>query len=252
MHAEKKKAPASLLAKKEAHPIGKPPEKRPASLPTKDGAPDQAIYDKFAVGSLRRRVWDAITASKCPRCNGDHLRNACPKPRQVWEDDFERSNFFTKPYTKSDKPKVKRTTRVQLSAPLDLNAPSVLWVTCSVGRCLLDTGSDVSLALRELLAQRCLSSPSMEISHLGGVTILQDMGTLHLDGLPLRPASLGIAGVFAVDSTALPEGVVALLGVPDIARLALSLDYVLAHPGCDWRAARPSSFFDVPAYVSLA
>jgi hypothetical protein len=34
------------------------------------------------------------------------LRNACPKPRQIWEDDFERSDFFTKPFTKTDKAKV--------------------------------------------------------------------------------------------------------------------------------------------------
>jgi hypothetical protein len=98
-HAEKKRAPQNVPPKKEAHPIGKPVDKQPAGLPTKDGSPDQNVYAKFAVGSLRRRVWDAIIAVKCPRCNGDHLRNACPKPRQIWEDDFERPDFFTKPFT---------------------------------------------------------------------------------------------------------------------------------------------------------
>jgi hypothetical protein len=131
-----------------------------------------------------------------------------------------------------------------LAAPLDLNAPSVLWVTCGVGRCILDTGSDTSLALRELLAHRCMTANAIEIAHLGGVTILEEMGTLHLDGAPPRLAALGIAGFFAVDAAALPEGVVALLGVPDIRRLSLSLDYVLANPGCDSQAARPSNFLD--------
>jgi hypothetical protein len=82
--AEKKKP----SPRKEIHSITKPsdkkqPNKKPAALPTKDGAPDQAVYAKFAVGSLRRRVWDAIVSSKCPRCNKDHLRIACPKPRQA-------------------------------------------------------------------------------------------------------------------------------------------------------------------------
>jgi hypothetical protein len=126
-------------------------------------------------------------------------------------------------------------------APPDLNAPVALWVTCGIGRCILDTGSDVSLAL----SRNCLSPSAIEVSHLGGCTILQEMGTLHLDDPLLGRPSPGIDGVFAVDPSALPGDAVALLGVPDIRRLALSLDYVLAHPGCDWHAARPSSCFDL-------
>jgi hypothetical protein len=243
MNADKKKSSAPAPPKKEVHAIGKANEKKAASLPIKDGSPDQSVYDKFATDSLRRRVWDAITASKCPRCNGDHLRNACSKPRQAWEDDFEKSDFFTKPFVKTAQK--SKTARVQWLAPPDLNAPGALWVTCGIGRCIPDTGSDVSLALRERLSHNCLSPSTVEVSHLGGCTTLQEMVTLHLDDPLLGRPSPGIDGVFAVDSSALPGDVAALLGVPDIRRLALSLDYVLTHPGCDWQSARPSSCLDV-------
>jgi hypothetical protein len=156
------------------------------------------------------------------------------------EDDFEKADFFTKPFVKTAQK--SKTARVQWLAPPDLNAPGALWVTCGIGRCILDTGSDVSLALRGRLSRNCLSPSAVEISHLEGCTILQEMGTLHLDDPLLGRPSPGIDGVFAVDSSVLPG---ALLGVPDIRRLALSLDYVLAHPGCDWHSARPSSCFDV-------
>jgi hypothetical protein len=141
--AEKKKPPP----RKEVHSITKPTDqkqsvKKPAALPTKDGAPDQAIYAKFAAGSLWRRVWDAIVSSKRPRCNEDHLRIACPKPRQAWEDNFEQADFFTRKYTKPIE--VKKTVRVQTSRPFDWHFPNVLWITCAFGRCLVDTGSDVS------------------------------------------------------------------------------------------------------------
>ncbi len=44
--------------------MSKPLGRHAASLPVKDGAPDKTVYDKFAAGSLRRRVWDAIVAAK--------------------------------------------------------------------------------------------------------------------------------------------------------------------------------------------
>jgi hypothetical protein len=70
------------------------------------------------------------------------------------------------------------------------------------------------------------------------------MGTLHLDGRPSALCSDCLLGVMAVDGTQLPDGVVALLGLPDILALRLSVDYVIAHQGCDWRLACPSSFWD--------
>jgi hypothetical protein len=74
-----KKKPAKL----EANALGKKavagakPDKTPAPIPLKEGHPDQDIYAKFLEKSLRRRLWDAIVAKKCVRCNGDHLRSIC-------------------------------------------------------------------------------------------------------------------------------------------------------------------------------
>ncbi len=102
----------------------------------------------------------------------------------------------------------------------------------------------LSLARREALTHLCLSSAPIKIAHLGGETIFREMGTFHFDG---RPPSLNtdcLLGVMAVDETQLPEGAVALLGLPDIQTLKLSVDYVIAHPGCDWRSTLPSSFWD--------
>ncbi len=81
---------------------------RKSSLPVKEGKPDQALYDSFPPKSLRRRLWDAVVAGKCSRCSGPHLRIACPKPRQGWEEDFEREDFFTK------SPPPAKQARVQL------------------------------------------------------------------------------------------------------------------------------------------
>jgi hypothetical protein len=92
----------------EAHAAGKTPapvskakpnEKfdKKTALPSKEGKLDEELYATFPEKSLRRRLWDAVVARKCTRCNGPHLRNACTKPRQGWEEDFEKDNFFTKP-----------------------------------------------------------------------------------------------------------------------------------------------------------
>ena len=100
------------------------------------------------------------------------------------------------------------------------------------------------MARRDVLFQVALATEPVVVSHLGGETIIQEMGTLHLDSLPSARNSACLFGVMAVEETQLPEGVVALLGLPDIFLLQLSVDYVMAHQGCDWRSACPSSFWD--------
>jgi hypothetical protein len=67
-----------------------------APLPLKEGQPDKDIYSKFPEKSLRHRLWNAIVEKKCVRCNGSHLRAACEKLRQPWEDDFEKPDFWTR------------------------------------------------------------------------------------------------------------------------------------------------------------
>jgi hypothetical protein len=78
----------------EAHAAGKTPvpvsKAKPndkfgkkSALPIKEGKLDEELYVTFPEKSLRRRLWDAVVSGKCTRCNGPHLRNACPKPRQI-------------------------------------------------------------------------------------------------------------------------------------------------------------------------
>ncbi len=76
------------------------------------------------------------------------------------------------------------------------------------------------------------------IAHLGGETILRDVGVFTLESEEGRsPVILG--SVFAVEAGDLPAGVVALIGVSDVLRLGLLLDRIATHPGCSLAEARP-------------
>ncbi len=52
-----------------------------------------------------------------------------------------------------------------------------------------------------------------------------------------------LTNVYVVEPDMLPAGVIALLGVADIAALRISLDHVLLSPGCPWEQAVPLTFF---------
>ncbi len=220
----------------------KPNEKfdRKTALPVKECKPDQGLYASFPEKSLRRRLWDAVVAGTCTRCNGPHLRVACPKPRQAWEDDFEKENFFTKP-----PPAAKKQVRVQLMGnSLNLLVPQILSVMSPLGRCLVDTCSDVSVARRDVLSGVHYTGPDHDVlvGHLGGETLLRNAGALELarsDGG--RPVVL--TNVYVVEPEMLPAGVVALFGVADIRALGLSLDAVMAHPGRRWEQSVKLSWF---------
>jgi hypothetical protein len=226
----KKTAPleVNLLHKPEDTASGARADKA-APLPLKAGRPDPEVYAKFPEKSLRRRLWNAIVTKKCVRCTGDHLRSACPKERQPWEDDFERPDFWTK------KAPVEQV-RVQLNESLNTPCPTVLHVVCSFGICLIDTCSDVSLARREVLREILEVDEPVVINHLGGETRLHDAGSFTLESL--RDSHVALQGVFAVNSSELPAGAVALLGVADVRLLGLSLDRIADDPGCHWEDAR--------------
>ncbi len=118
---------------------------------------------------------------------------------------------------------------------LNLPVPQILSVMCPLGRCLVDTCSDVSVARRDVLSAVHYAGPHNDVlvGHLGGETLLRDAGTLELgrfDGL--RPVML--TEVYVVEPDMLPAGVVALFGVSDIRTLGLSLDDVMANPGRPW------------------
>jgi hypothetical protein len=204
------------------------------SLPQKGGEPDHALFNSYPEKSLHRRVWDAIAAKKCIRCNGDHLRSACPKERQNWEEDFEKPDFWTRRAP-------AKQVRVQLDRTANVPCPSVLHVQCSSGICLIDTCSDVSLARRDVLRRNQSVEFPVVIAHLGGETSLSEAGFFLLDSERGHPEIL--PNVFAVSQMRLPAGVVVLLGVSDIRRLGLSLDYIAEHPGCYWESARPRPGF---------
>ncbi len=139
-----------------------------SSLPVKEGKPDQELYASFPSKSLRRRLWDAVSTGKCPRCSGAYLRVACPKPRQGWEDNFEKEDFFTKP-----PPPAKLQSRVQLSGDsLNIPNPRILSVVSSFGSCLVDTCSDVSVARRNVLADLHYVCDAVLVGHTGGETLL--------------------------------------------------------------------------------
>jgi hypothetical protein len=139
---DKPKTPLRL----ETHAIQKVPAKtagagradKTPALPHKGGAPDKELLATFPEKSLRRRLWAAISAKKCIRCNGEHLRSACPKDRQAWEDDFEEPDFWTRKFT----PPVKQA-RVQLMSSINRPCLQVLHIVCSAGLCLVDSCSDV-------------------------------------------------------------------------------------------------------------
>jgi hypothetical protein len=216
----------------EANALQKPPpagvakaSNKVPTLPQKAGQPDADVYAKFAVGSLRRRVWDAIAAKKCPRCNGDHLRVSCPKSRQPWEDDFEKADFFTKKF-------VKKQVRVQLSSNLRTPNTEILSVSTPLGMCLVDSCSDITIARRDVLRDLGRVDAPIVVAHLGGDTILREAGTLQLGVSGVDASMVTLHDVLAVGVLDLPDGIVALIGVADVRRLGLSLDAIMARPGC--------------------
>jgi hypothetical protein len=209
------------------------------ALPVKEGKPDQELYATFPEKSLRRRLWDAVVAGKCTRCSGPHLRVACPKPRQGWEDDFEKEDFFTKP-----PPAPKPQVRVQFaSKALKLPAPQILSVMSPLGRCLVDTCSDVSIARRDVLTgvQRADDDQTILVGHLGGETLLYEMGSFEMSSFD-GSLPVVLTNVYVVEPEMLPAGVVSLLGVSDIRHIGLSLDAVMQAPGSPWEHSVRSSF----------
>jgi hypothetical protein len=224
----------NALQKVPAKPAGTRRFDKSPTLPQKGGSPDKELFATFPEMSLRRRLWDAISAKKCVRCNGDHLRSSCPKERQAWEDDFEKPDFWTRKFILRTQTK---QVRVQLTPAVNLPCLQVLHILCSAGMCLIDTCSDVTLARRDVLTSIRRAETAVVIAHWGGGTSLQDVGSFDME--PGRIESVTLCNVFAVDAGDLSAGVVALIGVSDVLHLGLSLDRIVARPGCSLEEARP-------------
>jgi hypothetical protein len=136
---------------------------------------------------------------------------------------------------------MKKQLRVQLTGKSLV--PQILSVMSPLGRCLLDTCSDVSIARRDVLQAISPASPdqSVLVGHLGGDTLLRLHGMFQLGRSDWSPPVI-LSNVYVVDPGTLPAGVVALLGVADIQALGISLDAVLASPGRPWEDAVRSTF----------
>jgi hypothetical protein len=121
--------------------------------------------------------------------------------------------------------------RVQLMSSVNRPCLQVLHIVSSAGLCLIDSGSDVTLARRDVLLDISPAETAVGIAHLGGETSLRDVSAFTLESEEGRRPII-LANVFAVEAVDLPAGVVALIGVADVLRLGLSLDRIAAHPGC--------------------
>jgi hypothetical protein len=147
--------------------MSKPLGRHAASLPVKDGALDKTVYDKFAAGSLRRRVWDAIVAAECPCCNGDHLRVACTKPRQGGTISNAKTSSLSRSLKRTDQHSKRNSAALSYLRILTLLTP-----VCYGGPAprdgFLDTGSDISLARRDLLLGLHLFLSPVAVEHTWG------------------------------------------------------------------------------------
>jgi hypothetical protein len=137
-----------------------------APLPLKEGQPDKEIYARCPENSLQ--------SSSLLECNCEHLRSSCSKERPLWEDDFEKPDFWARKAP-------AKLARVQLSCSLNMPCPAVLHIVCSAGLCLVDTCSDVSLARRGVLLSVQSVPIPIVIAHLGGENCLHEADCFTLD-----------------------------------------------------------------------
>jgi hypothetical protein len=78
-------------------------------------------------------------------------------------------------------------------------------VRCPVGRCLVDTCSDVSVARRDILLGPYRVRDAVVVGHLRGESRLNEAGTLEIGRVADAPPVL-LAGVYLVEPEMLPAG----------------------------------------------
>jgi hypothetical protein len=94
----------------------------------------------------------------------------------------------------------------------------------------LDTGSEVSIGQSKYLIDRRIAKTPVLVNSIGGIK------KLELEGDVLLAGKRKIT-VFLVEEEDLPPNTPILLGVPHILELSVSLDFALAHPGCELKEA---------------
>jgi len=213
-----------------------------ASLPTKNGSPDPDTYKLYKEHSLRRKLWDRLVAAQCVRCgDANHKRSDCPRPRAGFEDDFDKGLPFWKLQHRPQWTVLEEVEDAVGSPPFPSSSSCTLAVMTAAGLAGIDTFSDISTAYEpRLLNLRPCST--LSVQHLGGST------SFRLEGELLIGTSNGNAvhvTCFAASKAQLPDDMTAILGMPAIASLGLSLDFILHNPLCLWNSA--SSLPSVPA-----
>jgi hypothetical protein len=190
------------------------------SLPQSNGAPDTARRAKFHEKSLRAKAWDRIVAAKCARCGQDHARKSFPISCSPWEDDFKKGPCWWEP-----PPSTK-----QHRSQWDESASACLTVHTPLGIFGVDTQSDISTAIPDVATDIVLTD-GIRVNHVAGSTVLDFIGTVT----PISP-DLAFRS-FIVSQDQLPPGLVGIIGMGDIRRLQISLDYVASIPSCSLSAA---------------
>ena len=181
----------------------------------------------FRQGSLRSNLVKRITENNppskevCRRCGGEHQVTACTTARQKWEDDFEKADFW------ETVPKDKFQQRTSVARPLHAVKASFLAGRVLVARATpvarktllfgLDTYSDVNTSPEHLL-DHVLDIEPIEVEGTNGIVVHSKIGYMTF-----RIGSRGITVQFLVaDNT--PCGVDAMLGMPGLSDLKVSLD----------------------------
>jgi hypothetical protein len=134
---------------------------------------------------------------------------------------------------------------VQMVHGLNLPDSRILFLESPQGRCLVDTCPDITLARLDVMVNVRVVDP-VTVGHLGGETRLRRAWDFTLGGSTPN-SNVDLVRIFGVEHYELPAGVIALLGMGEVRRLGLSLDYIRDHPGCYWDAA-----IRFPSYVVKA
>ena len=192
-----------------------------------NGVPED--LPNFKENSLRDRLLKRIKDSKCARCGGDHLRSACSKPREKWEDDFEQPEFWTKKPASGTKKLQNRSSLAfgpgsVITCHADVQPPtSDSHTRCTLG---LDTFSDVNTAPEHLLDDVHQIRP-VEVVGTNGPVIHSRAGVMEIH--TSQPwhyfwTQDNIVSVPFLVADNIPDGTDAILGIPGIRQLGVSID----------------------------
>jgi hypothetical protein len=200
-----------------------------AVLPRKDGELDMERHNGWNAGGLHRRIWDRITASppQCARCgSSDHERSACKETALPWEEDLNKGTPFWQANFHRPQQRPQLTSFPSLSAVLQSRSLRALCgiigpdgpITVAV-----DTCSDVNARLTTVGIKHrdCVPVSVDGLAGAAAFSVLCDLPIICTDG------SIRLLQCFAVSLADLPPSCDALLGIPAIMELGVSVGKLL-------------------------